>query len=69
MDKELKKKRVVLDSFSKPKTMLMVSRETGIYRSTIYNIVARALCEGKLRLIKKSLCGVSGFKAGFYQNL
>jgi len=64
---ELRKKKIVLNSFTSPKTMLMVSRETGIFRSTICGIVAKAMNEGKLRLMKKSSCPVSGFKAGFYQ--
>lgn len=56
----------VLQAFSTPKTMLMVSKETGIERANICRYVQRAIEIGALFFVAYSLCAITLHKAGFY---
>lgn len=66
-DKALKSQfKVVYQSFYKaPKTMLMVSKETGILRANVCRFVATLRESEKIAEVKKSLCKISKHEAGF----
>ena len=49
-----------------PKTMLMVSIETGILRANICRYVAKWQKQGSIHLLKRGLCKVSKHRAGYY---
>lgn len=51
---------------SHPKTMLMVSIETGILRANICRYVAHWEKQNQIRLVRKGLCPISKNQAGFY---
>lgn len=59
-------KRVFTAFYSHPKTMLMVSIETGIYRANICRYVAKWEKQSRIRVIKKGLCPITRHRAGFY---
>lgn len=52
--------------FERPKTMLEVSRETGIERANICRYVAQLECRGLIFGHAVGLCPISGHKATFY---
>ena len=56
----------VSKAFEVPKTMLMVSIETGILRANICRYVAHWQRHDQITLQYKGLCPISKCKAGFY---
>ncbi len=60
-------KRVFAAFHSQPKTMLMVSVETGILRANICRYVAKLRQYDNIQLIRKGICPISKHRAGFYQ--
>ena len=60
------KSRVFVALLSRPKTMLMVSVETGILRANICRYVAYWEKQNRVQLIKKGICPISKHGAGFY---
>ena len=59
-------KKVFEAFYSQPKTMLMVSIETGILRANICRYVAKWQKQGSIHLLKQGLCKVSKHRAGYY---
>lgn len=60
-------KKLVFDSFKEmPKTMLMVSIETGILRANICRYVAEWQKKGRIKLLGNGHCKVSKHLAGYY---
>jgi len=59
-------KRVFIAFYKQPKTMLMVSLETGILRANICRYVAEWEKENRIGIIRKSICPISKHRAGFY---
>ena len=49
-----------------PKTMLMVSIETGILRANICRYVAKWEKENRICIVRKGICPISKHRAGFY---
>jgi hypothetical protein len=49
-----------------PKTMLMVSVETGILRANICRYVSKMKKHGDITFVKKGICPISKYRAGFY---
>ena len=60
------KQRVFKAFYEYPKTMLMVSVETGILRANICRYVAEMRKRDEIKLIRKGLCQVSKNRAGYY---
>ena len=59
--------QVVFDALLKqPKTMLMVSNETGILRANICRYVARLRKQNSIRMLQKTICSISKHRAGYY---
>lgn len=59
--------KVVFAAFSKePKTMLMVSVETGILRANICRYVAKWKRAYRIAVVKEDFCPLSKHRAGFY---
>jgi hypothetical protein len=65
-DFQAQMKRVFLAFYRQPKTMLMVSIETGIYRANICRYVAKMNKQSSIRIERKSICPISKHRAGFY---
>lgn len=63
---QAQKKRVFAALYKQPKTMLMVSIETGILRANICRYVAEWEKENRIKLVRKSICPISKRRAGFY---
>ena len=61
-------KRVFAALYRQPKTMLMVSIETGILRANICRYVAKWQKSNSIHLLKQGLCKVSKHRAGYYTN-
>lgn len=59
-------KRVFKALCRQPKTMLMVSIETGILRANICRYVAKWQKSNSIHLLKQGLCKVSKHRAGYY---
>lgn len=59
-------KRVFAAFHKHPKTMLVVSVETGILRANICRYVAEWKKENKIKLVKFGICPISKHRAGFY---
>lgn len=59
-------KRVFACLNQEPKTMLMVSYETGILRSNICRYIARLEELNLITIVRKGLCPISKYRAGFY---
>lgn len=57
--------RVYNAFFEAPKTMLMVSDETGIFRANICRFIASLRKNDKVAEVKKDLCKISKHRAGF----
>ena len=60
------KSRVFVALLSRPKTMLMVSVETGILRANICRYIACWRKQDKVQVIKKGICPISKHRACFY---
>jgi len=52
-------KRVFAAFYSQPKTMLMVSIETGIRRSNITRYVAKWHKQNRIAMVRKGICPIS----------
>ena len=63
---EVQMKRVFAALYRQPKTMLMVSIETGILRANICRYVAKWQKSNSIHLLKQGLCNVSKHRAGYY---
>ena len=59
-------KRVFTALYRQPKTMLMVSIETGILRANICRYVAEWEKENRICIVRKGICPISKHRAGFY---
>ncbi len=59
-------KRVFAALYRQPKTMLMVSIETGILRANICRYVAEWEKENRICIVRKGICLISKHRAGFY---
>lgn len=59
-------KRVFAALYRQPKTMLMVSIETGILRANNCRYVAEWEKENRICIVRKSICPISKHRAGFY---
>lgn len=59
-------KRVFAALYRQPKTMLMVSIETGILRANICRYVAEWEKQNCIRIVRKGICPISKHRAGFY---
>lgn len=59
-------KRVFAALYRQPKTMLMVSIETGILRANICRYVAEWEKQNCIRIVRKDICPISKYRAGFY---
>lgn len=59
-------KRVFAALYRQPKTMLMVSIETGILRANICRYVAEWGKENRICIVRKGICPISKHRAGFY---
>ena len=60
------KQRVFTALYRQPKTMLMVSFETGILRANICRYVAELTKQNSIIIVRKSICPISKHRAGFY---
>jgi len=59
--------QIVYQSFQQhPKTMLQVSFETGVLRANICRYVADMKAKGLIQLLRKSVCPITHYRAGFY---
>ncbi len=58
--------RVFAALYRQPKTMLMVSIETGILRANICRYVAKLRKQNSIRIVQKSICPISKRRAGYY---
>lgn len=58
--------RVFAALYRQPKTMLMVSIETGILRANICRYVAEWEKENRICIVQKGICPISKHRAGFY---
>ena len=59
-------KQVFVTFYRQPKTMLMVSIETGILRANICRYVAEWGKENRICIVRKGICPISKHRAGFY---
>src|SRR5690554_3824523 len=59
-------KRVFAALYRQPKTMLMVSIETGILRANICRYVAELEKENRICIVREGICPISKHRAGFY---
>lgn len=59
-------KKVFAAFYKQPKTMLMVSIETGILRANICRYVAEWEKKNRIAMVKKDTCPISKHRAGFY---
>jgi hypothetical protein len=58
--------RVFAALYRQPKTMLMVSVETGILRANICRYIAKWEKQNCIRIVRKGICPISKHRAGFY---
>ena len=59
-------KRVFSALYKQPKTMLMLSVETGILRANLCRYVAEWEKENRICIVRKGICPISKHRAGFY---
>lgn len=59
-------KRAFTAFSSHPKTMLMVSIETGILRANLCRYIAKWRQSNSIELVKTGICPISKHRAGFY---
>jgi len=60
------RERVYLALYKEPKTMLMVSVETGILRANICRFIAKWERCNTVEMVRKGICPISKRRAGFY---
>ena len=66
-DKFQTQRTIVFKSFSiQPKTMKMVSVETGIDRANICRFISKWTDENRIEIVRKGFCKISNARAGFY---
>lgn len=66
MNKDTHQERRVFKAFAeRPKTMLEVSRETGILRANICRYVAKFRQKDRITIVKKGFCPITKHRAGF----
>ena len=58
--------RVSAALYRQPKTMLMVSIETGILRANICRYVAKWKKQNCIKIVRQGICPISKHRAGFY---
>lgn len=58
--------RVFEAFYGQPKTMLMVSSETGILRANICRYIAEWEKQNYIGVVRKGICPISKHRAGFY---
>jgi hypothetical protein len=63
---QAQKQRVFTAFLRHPKTMLMVSIETGILRANICRYVAKWEKENRICIVRKGICPISKHRAWFY---
>jgi len=63
---ERQEKRVFKAFHSQPKTMLMVSVETGILRANICRYVSAWKRQSRIGITEFGLCAISKHRAGYY---
>jgi hypothetical protein len=63
---QVQMKRVFAALYRQPKTMLMVSIETGILRANICRYVAEWKKQNCIKIVRKGICPISKHRAGFY---
>ena len=59
-------KQVFVTFYRQPKTMLMVSIETGILRANICRYVAKWKKQNCIKIVRQGICPISKHRAGFY---
>ncbi|MFY7733735.1 MAG: hypothetical protein ACOVSR_09655 [Bacteroidia bacterium] len=59
-------KRVFTALYRQPKTMLMVSIETGILRANICRYIAEWEKENRICIVRKGICPISKHRAVFF---
>jgi hypothetical protein len=59
-------KKRVFEAFQQPKTMLMVSVETGILRANICRYIAEWQKENRICIVREGICPISKHRAGYY---
>jgi hypothetical protein len=59
-------KKVFAALYRQPKTMLMVSVETGVLRANICRYVAELEKQNCIKIVRKGICPISKHRAGFY---
>ena len=59
-------KRVFTALHNQPKTMLMVSSETGILRANICRYIGKWRKQNHIEIVNKGICPISKHRAGFY---
>lgn len=65
-DFQVQTQRVFKAFYKQPKTMLMVTVETGILRANICRYVAEWKKENSICVARKGICPISKHGAGFY---
>ena len=60
------KDRIFKELLGSPATMLMLEHRTGINRSNICRFIAKWRKQGVVHCIKKGLCAISKYQAGYY---
>lgn len=63
---QAQKQRVFTAIYRQPKTMLMVSIETGILRANLCRYFAEWKKENRICIARKGICPISKHRAGFY---
>jgi len=63
---QIQMKSVFAAFYRQPKTMLMVSIETGILRANICRYVAEWEKRDCIKIVRKGICPISKHRAGFY---
>jgi hypothetical protein len=63
---QVQMKRIFAAFYRQPKTMLMVSVETGILRANICRYVAEWEKQNCIKIVRKGICPISKHRAGFY---
>ena len=63
---QVQSQRTFLSFLEYPKTMLMVSIETGILRANLCRYVAKMRKHNHIEVVRKGICPISKHRAGFY---
>ena len=59
----------IFHAFSKPKTIVMVSKNTGISKMKIQRYIHKLLIQGKIIRVEFARCEVSNKKAWYFQSI